>query len=136
MKTLTRERAIVKQRFEPRQAWLALTIAEAHIRAMSDRDHRRPEPEIIPPGTGDPSPWQDQRGENRNARVWAWSSDGRGAKRRYGRPGPLGLAAIFIGLAALGALGFFVFLGALALTLPVIAAVMLIGIVAGIWRRL
>jgi hypothetical protein len=55
---------------------------------------------------------------------------------RYGRPGPLGLIAIFAALAMLGALGFFVFLGALAITLPLIAAVLLAGIVGGILRRL
>ncbi len=113
-----------------------MATAEAHIEAMSDRDHRRPEPEIIPPGTGDPSPWQDQSGTNRDPRVFTWSSNGRGTRLRFGRPGPLGLVAIVVGLAALSALGFFILLGALAITLPVIAAVMLIGIVAGIWRRL
>ena len=75
-------------------------------------------------------------GGQEQARVWAWSSDPRYAGLRRGRPGPLGLIAIFAVLAALGTLGFFVFLGALAITLPLIAAVVLIGLLGGILRRL
>jgi hypothetical protein len=103
---------------------------------MSDPSHR-PEPEIIPPGAADPSKWQDQRrGGGGDARVWMWASDQQGARLRYGRPGPLGLIMIFAALAALGALGFFVFLGALAIAIPVIATVVFIGLVAGVLRRL
>jgi len=96
----------------------------------------RPEPEIIPPGAGDPARWQDQRRGRRDARIWVWSSDQRGTRLRYGRPGPLGLLAIFLALSALGALGFFVFLGLAAITLPVIAALVLVGLLAGVIRRL
>jgi hypothetical protein len=104
---------------------------------MSDHRNRRPDAEIIPPGTPDPTRWADRRGnEQERSRVWAWSRDSRYAGLRSGRPGPLGLVAIFVALAALGALGFFVFLGALAITLPVIAALVLAGILGGILRRL
>jgi hypothetical protein len=105
---------------------------------MSDRD--RPEAEIIPPGAPDPSRWQDRRdphgpGQGQR-RVWVWSSDPRYARLRAGRPGPLGLVVMFAALALLGALGFFVFLGALAITLPLVAALVLIGLLGGILRRL
>ena len=104
---------------------------------MSDRGNSHPEAEIIPPGAPDPTRWSDQRGQGREgARVWAWSNDPRYAGLRRGRPGPLGLIAIFVVLAALGALGFFVFLGALAITLPLIAALVLVGLLGGILRRL
>ena len=103
---------------------------------MSDERNRRPEAEIIPPGAPDPARWRDQRGTRQEQRVWAWSNDPRYARLRVGRPGPLGLFAIIAGLAALGALGFFIFLGALALALPVIAALVLAGILGGFLRRL
>jgi hypothetical protein len=104
---------------------------------MSDRGNRHPEVEIIPPGAPDPMRWADRRADGRErAKVWAWSSDSRYAGLRSGRPGPLRLVAIFVALAALGALGFFVFLGALAITLPVIGALVLVGILGGILRRL
>jgi len=104
---------------------------------MSDQGNRRPEAEIIPPGTPDPARWRDRRGNAREQqRVWAWSNDPRYARLRVGRPGPLGLIAVFAGLAVLGALGFFVFLGALAIALPVIAALVVFGIIGGILRRL
>jgi hypothetical protein len=104
---------------------------------MSDRGNGHPEAEIIPPGAPDPARWRDRSARGReNAKVWAWSSDPRSARLRYGRLGPLGLVAIFAALAALGALGFFIFLGALAITLPVIAALVLAGILGGILRRL
>jgi hypothetical protein len=103
---------------------------------MSDPSHR-PEPEIIPPGADDPAKWQDRRrGGSDNARVWIWAGDQHGARLRYGKPGPLGLMMIFVALAALGALGFFVFLGALAIAVPVVAAVVIVGLVAGVLRRL
>lgn len=104
---------------------------------MSDHGNSRPEAEIIPPGAPDPTRWADRRGNGRErARVWAWSNDPRYAGLRTGRPGPLSLIAIFATLAALGALGFFVFLGALAITLPLIGALVLVGILGGILRRL
>ena len=104
---------------------------------MSDSQNRHPEAEIIPPGAPDPTPWSDRRGEGRErARVWAWSNDPRYAGLRRGRTGPLGLIVIFATLAALGALGFFVFLGALAITLPLIAALVIVGLLGGILRRL
>jgi hypothetical protein len=104
---------------------------------MSDHGNRRPEAEIIPPGAPDPKRWADRRGNGRErARVWAWSNDPRYARLRVGRPGPLGMVAIFAALAVLGALGFFVFLGALAITLPLIGALVLVGILGGILRRL
>jgi hypothetical protein len=102
---------------------------------MSDST-RRPEAEIIPPGAGDPSKWQDRRGGGGNARVWVWSSRPNGQRLRYGRPGPLGLVMLFAALAALGAIGFFVFLGALAITIPVVAALVFVGLIAGALRRL
>jgi hypothetical protein len=108
---------------------------------MNDRPNNRPEAEIIPPGAPDPqgysARWADRRqnGQER-ARVWAWSTDPRYAGLRSGRPGPLGLVAIFVALAALGAVGFFVFLGALAFTLPLIGALLLVGLLGGILRRL
>jgi hypothetical protein len=106
---------------------------------MRDRGDNRPEAEIIPPGAPDRGRWSDPRGnagEPERTRVWAWSNDPRYGRLRYGRPGPLGLVAIFASLAALGALGFFIFLGVLAVTLPLIAGVMLLGILGGILRRL
>jgi len=104
---------------------------------MSDRGDSHPEVEIIPPGAPDPARWSDRRGGGREqTRVWAWSSDPRYAGLRRGRPGPLGLIAIFAVLAAVGALGFFIFLGALAITLPLIGALVLVGLLGGILRRL
>ncbi|HEX4194708.1 MAG TPA: hypothetical protein VHY80_16490 [Stellaceae bacterium] len=104
---------------------------------MSDRSNNHPEAEIIPPGAPDPMRWADRRGNGpERARVWAWSNDPRYTGLRRGRPGPLALVAIFIALAALGAVGFFVFLGALAFTLPLIGAVVLVGVIGGILRRL
>jgi hypothetical protein len=104
---------------------------------MSDPANRRPEVEIIPPGAPDTGRWADRRSEGRErARVWAWSNDPRYAGLRSGRPGPLGLVAIFVALVALGAVGFFVFLGALAFTLPLIGALLLVGLLGGILRRL
>lgn len=102
---------------------------------MSDPSHR-PEPEIIPPGAADPAKWQDRRRAGGDARVWVWASDQHGARLRYGRPGPLGLIMIFAALAVLGALGFFVFLGALAIAIPVIATLVFVGLIAGVLRRL
>jgi hypothetical protein len=104
---------------------------------MSDSQNGRPEAEIIPPGAPDPTRWADRRGNRQEqARVWAWSNDPRYTGLRRGRPGPLGLIAIFVALAALGALGFFVFVGVLAITLPLIGALVLVGLLAGILRRL
>jgi hypothetical protein len=100
-------------------------------------DSHRPEAEIIPPGAGDPARWRDQRRQTRpEARVWVWSSDQHGTRLRYGRPGPLGLFALFVALSVLGALGFFVFLGLAAITLPIIAALVLAGLIVGVIRRL
>lgn len=104
---------------------------------MSDRSNSRPEVEIIPPGAPDPARWSNRRGNGREqARVWAWTNDPRYAGLRHGRPGPLGLVAIFAALTVLGGLGFLIFLGALAITLPVIAALVLVGLLGGILRRL
>jgi hypothetical protein len=105
---------------------------------MSDREPKRPEAEIIPPGA-DPSPWRDRRDprqSGRQQRVWMWSNDPRRGGLRYHRPGPLALVGIFAAVAALGAIGFFVFLGALAITLPLIAALLIVGLLGGILRRL
>ena len=104
---------------------------------MSDPPNHRPEAEIIPPGAPDPSRWADRRGNRQEqARVWVWSNDPRYAGLRRGRPGPLGLIAIVVALAGLGALGFFVFVGILAVTLPLVGAAILIGLLAGLLRRL
>jgi hypothetical protein len=106
---------------------------------MSEPTHRHPEPEIIPPGQPDRDPsasrWHDRR-RGGTARAWVWTNDQRGTRLRYGRPGPLGLFFIFAALATLGALGFFVFLGALAITIPVVVALMLVGLIGGVLRRL
>ena len=103
---------------------------------MTEPTRRQPEPEIIPPGAPDPAKWQDQRDPRRDARVWIWTNDPRGAGLRHGRPSPLGFVMIFAALAALGALGFFVFLGALAIAIPVVSALVFAGLVAGALRRL
>ena len=104
---------------------------------MSDDRNSRPEAEIIPPGAPDPARPSNRHGSGREqTRVWTWSNDPRYAGLRHGRPGPLGLIAIFAGLAALGAFGFFVFVGALAIALPLIAALVLVGLLGGILRRL
>ena len=99
-------------------------------------DPHRPEPEILPPGAADPAQWQDRRQTGRDARVWIWTSDPRGSRLRYGRPGPLGVVMIFAALAALGVIGFFVFLGVLAIAIPVAAALVFVGFVAAVLRRL
>lgn len=93
-------------------------------------------PEIIPPNAADTAQWQDQRRRDRDGRIWVWTSDQHGTRLRYGKPGPLGMFVVFAALAALGALGFFVFLGALTILIPFIAALVVIGLVAGIVRRL
>ncbi|HWE73448.1 MAG TPA: hypothetical protein VG328_09840 [Stellaceae bacterium] len=104
---------------------------------MSDHGNNHPEAEIIPPGAPDPGRSADRRRDGQErARVWAWSNDQRYAGLRSGRPGPLGLVAIFVALMALGVVGFFVFLGALAFTLPLIGALLLVGVIGGILRRL
>jgi hypothetical protein len=103
---------------------------------MSEPTHRQPEPEIIPPGAPQPR-WEDQRrGRSGTTRAWVWTSDQRGTRLRYGRPGPLGLVLLFAAIAALGALGFFVFLGALAIAIPVVAALVLAGLIGSVLRRL
>jgi hypothetical protein len=102
---------------------------------MSEPTRRPPEPEIIPPGAPTPT-WDDVRRARNTTRVWVWTNDRGGTRLRYGRPGPLGLVILFAGLAALGALGFFVFLGALAITIPVVAALVLVGLIGGVLRRL
>ena len=107
---------------------------------MSDRDDHRPEPEIIPPGAN-PAPWQDPRGPRLGQgqgreRVWVWSNDPRYARLRPGRSGSLGLVLVIAVLTAVGALGFFIFLGVLAIALPVIAALMIVALLGGILRRL
>jgi hypothetical protein len=102
---------------------------------MSDPSHH-PEPEIIPPGAADPATWQDRRRRGGDARVWVWTDGQQGTRLRTGRPGPLGLVLIFAALAVLGALGFFVFLGALAISIPLIATLVFVGLVAGVLRRL
>ncbi len=101
---------------------------------MSEQSHR-PEPEIIPPGAAESARWQDRRSGG-GQRVWVWSSDQGGTRLRYGRPGPLGLVLVFAALAALGALGFFVFLGALAIAIPVVAALVFVGVIGSVLRRL
>ncbi len=95
-----------------------------------------PGPEIIPPDAADPARWQDQRRRDKGARIWVWTSDQRGTRLRYGRPGPFAWFIAVATLAALGALGFFVFLGALTILIPFMAALVLIGLIAGIVRRL
>jgi len=111
---------------------------------MSNDDHdhdpnvRRPEAEIIPPGS-DAARWQSRQDEHgpfsAQSRVWVWSNDPRYARLRQGRPSPLGVFVVFAALAAL-ALGFFVFLGAVAITLPLIAALVIVGVIGGVLRRL
>jgi len=100
----------------------------------------RPEPEIIPPGQPDrrgrDPRWSQSRARDNDMRVFMWSSSPQGMRFRYGRPGPLGLFFVILGLAALSALGFLVFLGLAAITLPLIGALVLAGIVAGVVRRL
>jgi len=102
---------------------------------MSDPTRRPPEPEIIPPGAPEPR-WQERRRDSGAGQAWIWTSDQRGTRLRYTHPGPLGLILIFAALAVLGALGFFVFVGALAITLPLVAALVLAGLIGGILRRL
>ncbi len=100
---------------------------------MNDPHH--PEPEIIPPGAGDPARWQDRSGA-RQTRVWMWSSGPQGTRLRYTRPGPLGLFLVFLTLAGLSALGMLVFLGLAAIALPLIGALVLVGVIGGVLRRL
>jgi hypothetical protein len=101
---------------------------------MSDPRYR-PEPEIIPPGAPEPR-WENQPRGRGQARVWVWPSDPRATPLRYRRPGPLGLIMLFAAIAALGALGFFIFLGALTIAVPVVAAIVLASIIGGVLRRL
>lgn len=103
---------------------------------MEDKPHR-PDVEIIPPGEAprrDPR-WQ-QGARDKDMRVFMWSSGPDGARFRYGRPGPLGLFLVFLGLAALSGLGLLVFLGIAALTLPLIGLLVLGAVLAGLLRRL
>jgi hypothetical protein len=99
----------------------------------------RPEIEIIPPGQPDrrrAAPRWSRQGGRDDPRVFLWSSGPRGMNFRASRPSPLGLLAIFLGIAALSTLGFLVFLGLAAIALPLIGAVVLAGVVASILRRL
>jgi hypothetical protein len=99
----------------------------------------RPEIEIIPPGQPErrgASPRWSRQGGRDDPRVFMWSSGPRGMHFRAGRPGPLGLLAIFLGIAALSTLGFLVFLGVAAIALPLIGTLVLAGMLAGILRRL
>lgn len=98
-----------------------------------------PEIEIIPPGQPDrrsADPRRSRRTGRDDARVFVWSSGPQRMQFRASRPGPLGLLAVFLGLAALASLGFLVFLGVAAIALPLIGALILAGVVAGILRRL
>jgi hypothetical protein len=101
---------------------------------------RRPEPEIIPPERQDgssPDPrWSRNRARKDDMRVFMWSSGPEGARFHYGRPGPLGLFFVILGLAALSALGFLVFLGLAAIAIPLIGALIFGAIIAGVIRRL
>jgi hypothetical protein len=113
---------------------------------MSDRDDHRPEPEIIPPGPApirerEPARWEDQNGrhpgrDKGRERVWVWSNDPRYAGLRPGRINGLGLALVIAAVAALGTLGFFVFLGVVAIALPLIAVVVIAGLLSRVLRRL
>lgn len=102
----------------------------------------RPEVEIIPPGQPDRHGAGPRGGGNRpganDPRVFMWSSDQNGTHLRYrqGRPGPLGLILVFLILGGLSVLGFLVFLGLAAIAVPLLGALILGGIVAGILRRL
>ena len=97
---------------------------------MSEPDDRRPEPEIIPPGRPIRAKRAATRGCGRGA------ATGRSARVQFHRPGPLGLIAIFLALAALSALGLLIFIGLAAIMLPLIGVLVLAGIVAGVLRRL
>jgi hypothetical protein len=131
-------RGIVKARPNFAQAWLVLPPRQAHIGAMGN-EPRQPEIEIIPPGQ--PEPRKPRWAQNRerpqdDARVFMWSNEPGAAPFRYGRPGPLGIFLIFLGLAAFSAVGFLVFLGIAALALPLLGALVLGVVLAGILRRL
>ncbi len=107
---------------------------------MSEPPRRPPEPEIIPPDRPEHerphARWQEQGGPQGQSRIWIWSGD-QGRTRLYGgRPGPLNLILFFAAVAALGVLGFFVFVGALAIALPVIGMLILAALVIGVLRRL
>ena len=105
---------------------------------MSDHDDHRPDQEIIPPGQ--PTPWQDGRTAKNPPQGFVWTSSsgpgGRGARLQFHRPGPLGLLIIFLALAAASGLALLLFVGLAVVLMPVLGALVLIGIVAGIIRRL
>ncbi len=105
---------------------------------MSERDDpSRPEQEIIPPGQ--PTQWQDGRAAKNQPRGFVWTSAGpgvRSAQFQFHRPGPLGLFIIFLALAAAAGLALLLFVGLAVILVPVLGALILIGIVAGIVRRL
>ena len=104
---------------------------------MADDPHR-PEIEIIPPSEAQRRGPRGQQGGARDndMRVFLWSSGPDGARFRSGRPGPLGLFLVFLSLSAFAALGLLVLLGIAALTLPLIGALVLAAVLAGILRRI
>lgn len=107
---------------------------------MSEPPRRPPEPEIIPPDRPKHDErhgrWQEQGGPHDQSRIWIWRRD-QGRTRLYGgQPGPFSLILFFAAVAALGVLGFFVFVGALAIALPVIGTLILAALVIGVLRRL
>ncbi|MGH7034439.1 MAG: hypothetical protein ACREFL_11970 [Stellaceae bacterium] len=104
-----------------------------------ENEPRQPEVEIIPPGQPEPRRprWSQNRDRSQDdTRVFVWSNEPGAAPFRYRRPGPLGIFLIFLGLAAFSAVGFLVFLGIAALALPLLGALVLGAILAGILRRL
>ena len=93
-----------------------------------DDDPRGPrrshaEPEIIPPGQ-DAEPRRRDRGS-----VWV-----NGHRVFVARPGPLALILGLLGLGALAAVGFFIFVGLVLLWLPILGILVAAGIIAALLR--
>ncbi|HUZ72251.1 MAG TPA: hypothetical protein VMU87_04640 [Stellaceae bacterium] len=92
-----------------------------------DDDRRRPgEVEIIPPGR---AARDDPRRRRKDEPVWV-----SGQRIYIARPGPLGMLLGLIGLAALLAVGFLVFLGLFVLWLPLLG-IIAVGVIVSAFLR-
>jgi hypothetical protein len=92
---------------------------------MNDPIDRRPEPEIIPPGT----PLPRDRG------VWVAGDIHRTHYVYTSRIGPVGLTLLTLGVGAVAVLGFFFLISAVLIGLAAIGIGTVAAIIAGILRK-
>jgi hypothetical protein len=101
-----------------------LRLALGKNRRMNKPSHRRPEPEIIPPGV-------PLRG---GSTVWV-SGDALGGQYVYTkRVGPVGVALLTLGIGAVVGLSLLFLVGAAVIGLATIGVLTIAGVIAGLLR--